>query len=198
MFRQITIITFVLFHSLYANCQTKVYGEYVGNSLGTFTIHFNPNKTYTSTYSPSCSYYLKDTYDSGIYSIQADTILTYSSKFERKHKPEKYLIVRQDSFLYLKEIYCSDSVLPLNHTGRLNDFEYTMNNLVKYSFYSDNGNLDKRVTDKKKIITYYYPNGNIKRIETYIKGKKNNDWFYYSEDGKLTTIETYRKNKLVD
>ncbi len=49
--------------------------------------------------------------------------------------------------------------------------------------------------DDQVIATYYYENGNVKQVGSFVDGKLEGKWISYTEDGNIQTIALYRDGK---
>lgn len=55
----------------------------------------------------------------------------------------------------------------------------------------------QRYREREGVWKTYYPNGIIKEIESYKKGKLNGECYYYDEEGKLKSVVVYKKGRLI-
>jgi antitoxin component YwqK of YwqJK toxin-antitoxin module len=195
------ILTFTLLNFCFG--QTNIWGVYVEKFGAYRVLDLKADLSY-SYYSEGPCGIVPAYKDSGMYTVVGDTIFLQSNNISRKR--EKYLIITNETpkELYIGspticQIYRSETKLDLNSGGRISDYEGVyLNHFIKTQEYYDTGKINFKIDEyfKTKVITTYFPSGQVKTIEQYYKDRKSGDWYFYKYDGQIEKILTYRKGRL--
>lgn len=184
--------------------QINVFGVFVNQDGAFRQLDLKSDSSYIFDFGDRCG---GKYCESGQFKVISDTIYLFPN--DTITKPSKYLYISHlptDGGLFwtwgigtLARIFTSDSILPLNQSGRLTDYE----GLIFGSFemekgYYSNGKISFKTENlnEKRVVTTYYSSGQVKSIELYLKNQKHGDWFYYSETGQLIKKEVYRRDRL--